>query len=200
VARFRTGGGEKCPYFISICYNKGLAGWHAFDGPGSPAYLLRGPMSLLILHGALVCYTISRIINIISDSLRSEAKGKSGFQRVHRGVSCRFGNGAPLHILNIYIYIQMYFSWVFATIIIHINICSPRARETAGAPATSGPPAQARPKLLLPSRHPRSSPPSSAMPAYDSEAINPALEAALERTYSRGRWTHCRRQRPARHE
>jgi hypothetical protein len=45
-----------------MLYNKGLG--LAFDGPGSPAYLLRGHMALLILHGALVRYTILRIINI----------------------------------------------------------------------------------------------------------------------------------------
>jgi hypothetical protein len=76
------------------CYNKGLE--LAFDGPGSPAHLLRGPVALLILNCALVQFTISHIINIISDSSasRSEAKGKSGFPRVYRGVSCRFGHEA----------------------------------------------------------------------------------------------------------
>jgi hypothetical protein len=97
VARFRTMGRGKRAHTLYQCYNKGLG--LAFDGPGSSAYLLRGPMALLIIiHGALVCYTISRKTNIISDSSHSEAKGKSGFPRVYRGVSCRFGHGAPPHI------------------------------------------------------------------------------------------------------
>jgi hypothetical protein len=42
-------------------YNKGL-GLLAFDRTGSTAYLLRGPMALLLLllHGARVRYTILR--------------------------------------------------------------------------------------------------------------------------------------------
>jgi hypothetical protein len=54
-------------------------GWLAFDGPGSPAYLLRGPMALLTLHGALVSllYSITRKLryNFRFFGFGSERKG-----------------------------------------------------------------------------------------------------------------------------
>jgi hypothetical protein len=78
-------------------YTKGLG--LVFDGPGSPAYLRRGPMALLVLHCALVFISIlMRIIKKKKKSTRSGARGISGFPRVHRRVSCSFGHGAPPHL------------------------------------------------------------------------------------------------------
>jgi hypothetical protein len=88
------GGGKVPILYINVTIRD--SGWRLTVQEVLLNYMLRGPMALLILHGALVRYTISRIINIISDSSRSEAKGKSGFPRVYRGVSCRLGQRRPI--------------------------------------------------------------------------------------------------------